>query len=469
MSVVYPVVSSYNATVQDVQYPFAWTYVMCIVTFVLAYLPFVFPIKSAYSLIGRKVGYLPSHLMGDVVLSSIFFGIMLIFFLVGWAGYLSILGKFFPNGSVSAFAAITRPLDTFFLSVSSIILTLFLSVSIYRCIVMKSNAGALSITENELSKNEQDKRVFSGKTDTDGNPIMDGSSHEQLLLHNQKGGTQFDYRTYHANTDSISGNWCLIFLRIFMTLLCLYGFMIYVTIYPYSVDGFIFTIANFGIMATLTFITGILLTSFFLIVDWKALGKKCGASNDDVTSNYALLIGNTDTVTHSYWDMSRGFMVAGHVQTIQVTWKWIVSFFFFWYVTMYELTCSTYKADTATLCTWFVAFIMSILSQNSGTFLPFFFSALFIFTTGIYMLQYAYPPTNGATELNYGDITVNMNYMTTAQNCTTAAIQEDYVWMLVMSVFGFILACITVLESMMIVFKGRAAGKLTDVAFGGAA
>jgi hypothetical protein len=466
----YYVVTSYNATVTDVQYTFAWTLVAALATFAMALIPFVFPRKSWYSLFNVSRWYTHATLQFDVIWASMAFVVCLVLYILSWTGYLGVLNNYEPNMFVPAVKlGLTKPVDTFYAVCDAILIVWLFSLFCYRAVVYATSQHSLSIAENE---NVKEDMVIAG----DNMRILNKENQQVPLLHSYEqtfAGEKVDGKglaygtttTYLAHSDHIGKNSCLIFLRIFMLLLCVYGFFVFVTIYPYSTHGYLLTLNTFGISATINFVTGIILCTSLLVIHirgmWPTKKGKNAEENAIETKkklllNFSRLVGNTDIVMFSYADAFRNFTFAGHIQTVYVPRMWIPTLGFFWYVTVYELTCSMAKADTATFCIWFVAFVLSIMSQCRDTFIPFFFSAMFFFTTFIYLLPWWVPTHEDTIAFNltnpHDAYTINVNYMTTGNNCTSEAMQNDYAPILVFSVIGFALAVITILEASMIKF-----------------
>jgi hypothetical protein len=414
---VYNLIPSFNATVNDVEYPVAYTVIATLIVYVLMFAPFVFPIKTWYSMLGKPGKYSTQHLQADYGMSVAMVVCLVAVYISSWVGYANILALYRPNDEANPFMLIPRGQDTFWLVVSSLITAYFLCLIIYRGIMLcYAPTGSKSISE---------AHALERKSVTNTNlTVPEGTANDEL---------------YWEKVDKLQYKSSIVF-RIFCTVLIVFSLMLFVTIYPYTVNRQYLVNQYFFVTAQFQLTSGILLT-FAL-----AYGLVSGVwqrKTHDYDTYVARLFNNTDVISHSYANSFYGFSFAGHMTTIEVGKWWIISFIAFMFNVIYTITCSVEKAQTFFVAVLLVVLVGTCLAQRRGAFLPFLLAALWPYSTVPYLVEFTNPPN--ATDL-IGQPQINTNYLTTAADCTVGKMDEDGTLIFGLSIFAFATALFAVFD-----------------------
>lgn len=411
---VYSAIASHNATVNDVQQAVVWTLIATIVTYALLLSPYVFWIKSYFSIFRKLSQYNKSYLNGDLVIMWIVYLCMLSIYIASWGGYLAVMAQYKPMLSQPAPYGITAGQETWWLVLASLMMANFTSLIIYRSLVVagKGNDGSPSITESDsdkvLTKDPQSKPLIS-KTN----------------------------QYYWEKVDVIRKGYSY-FFRLFMPLLICFAFMIFLFVYPLSVNGEFIPVSTFYVTGALHLTTGIILTCCLLFSLWYQ--KKDGSSYETYISR---LLNNTDVVTHSYANSFYGFTLTGHILAIELDPFFIGSFVLFFYNCIYIMTCSIEKANTFEFSIPLVSLVASLMSQKRSTFFPFLFAALFFNSNVIYLIEFSNPPETNST---IGQSSIDFNYPTTAPNCSLAKMTPDVPMVFGVSIAAFVISIGSILS-----------------------
>lgn len=422
----YTLLPNYNATSYDVLYAVPWTIVSSVIMFFAAMSPFIMVAKSIKALGRRMSKYTVRLFKLDFALQLFVIAIMVAYYIASIGGFLSIMSMFRPSGpSGTAIYGIAPGQETMWFVFSTVSLGYFLlSLMIYRIVrFCKRQPDAKSYNENV--------------------PIEVPSQHAKVDEEAME-NTSFFKRSYGHGVDFIRDNSSL-FLRVFGCILFVYGVFIFAIIYPYSINASYFTTGNFGVSSVLTMTLGILLMSSLLFTHLKGVFTVPSSQMQTYVSG---VINNEEVLVHSFSNAFYGFEIGGHMITMKVDWVFILALFFFFVNIVYEVSCSFDKAFTAAASVYLIAFIHSLMAGDTATFIPYFMSALFFFSTSLFMIFYVNPPVlnGGQTATSSQTASINYNYMLTNKNCSSASMQYDEQTMFAFSILGFILGVFSVLR-----------------------
>lgn len=413
---VYNLIPSFNATVNDVQYPVAYTIVATLITYVLMFAPFVFPVKTYGSLWGRPGKYTKTDLRTDLILSWLMFTCLLAVFISSWAGYTTILAQFRPNDETSPVYGIQMGQETFWLVVSCITTAFFASYMMYRTLVYSySSKDRISITENDVAELSETTTKLTAPEGIDNEAV------------------------YWERVDEVKYRFSS-FFRIFCMVFFTLSFLMFVTIYPYSVNGHYLVSTYFFVTSQFQLVTGIILSASFVFGLISSAWQKKHHAYDTYISR---LFNNTDVVSHSYANSFFGFTLAGHIITIEVGKWWIMSFIAFMFNVIYTITCSVEKAQTFFFAVLMVVLIGTCCAQRRGVFIPFLFAAMWPYSTVPYLIEFSNPPNSTVL---MGQPQINTNYLTTAPNCTVAKMDEDGTLIFGLAIFAFVISLFAFFE-----------------------
>ena len=428
--VTYNLISNYNATMADVQYPFVWTLVSVIITFFAAMVPYVMVVKTTCALLRMMSSYKRRQFVIDFAVHMVFLLLMIAYYATSISGFFSIMNNFRPGGATTTLYGLAVGQEMFWFLCATLTMGYFCVLSIYRCVrFATSSKQALSYHENVATETKvAPADIALGESDS-----------EAAVM--EKRQRPFAKRM----VDYISGNTSILW-RVFATITFVYAVFIFFTVYPYSIQGSVFTTGNFGVSSVMTMVLGIFIASSLIITHMKG----SNSPQKQMTEYISNMINNEEVIVHTHANSFYGFDIGGHMISMKVHWLFVIACFFFFTLIVYEVSCSFDKAFTSSASVFFVAFLLSVLSGHTGSFIPFFMAALFWYSNSLFMTFYVNPPTAYSVNSS-SSLTVSSNYVyiLTAANCSSAAIANDQETMFALSISGFVVGCIEVLRASM--------------------